>query len=476
MSKKNKNNNSKNSYQIKGQGKPTFLQSVGSRIMCELNDLKRAPKSAAKELKIPIEELDKIINGESSEEKAFQLINKMGEIYPIDHSLMYLLKDDTIDGARFMTEEESKKNSRVYKRLDRNGQMTPYYEYRDTAMSRLSLFKPEWISQIRVVDNADPQNPDMVLNKGHNMHQYGLFVGPVNFYWEDLDGQVHCSEMNTGDSNYITPFIKHSFTNRSNKEFAYIIACTSGCETSRAQKELYVLGEEGLDDYVLDYRNNKATLQLIHQHMKNNMLTLTNMNALLKDNGSELDIEKIFSKNVKIELENYEIIAKVLDLEIGDILFPEYKPEEECLLKYISEHKPHFFPNEKNKLYQIHTLARTSKMPLLRGSIIDVLTNQCDLSNPIQRSLHSYMINFSNVPIELHWEYNNQVFNRTINPNDSLYFKPFVKCAFSNPSNGEARMLVIGISGSIGLQAQRELSTLTDPARVIKEINPWFEV
>jgi len=36
--------------------------------------------------------------------------------------------------------------------------------------------------------------------------------------------------------------------------------------------------------------------------------------------------------------------------------------------------------------------------------------------------------------------------------------------------------LVIGISGSIGLQAQRELSTLTDPSRVIKEINPWFEV
>ena len=86
------------------------------------------------------------------------------------------------------------------------------------------------------------------------------------------------------------------------------------------------------------------------------------------------------------------------------------------------------------------------------------------------------MINFSNAPIDFHWEYNNQVFNKIINPNDSLYLKPFVKCAFSNPSNEEARMLVIGISGAIGLQAQRELSTLTDPARVIKEINPWFKV
>ena len=451
--------------------KPTYLESVGSRIMCELNDLKRTPKSAAKELKISYEELKKIINGKSSEENAFSLINKMGEVYPIDHSQMYLLMDDTVNGARFMTEEESKKTSRVYKRLDRNGQLTPYYEYRDTAMSRLSLFKPEWISQIRVVDNDDPQNPDMVLNKGHNMHQYGLFVGPVNFYWEDLNGKVHCSEMNTGDSNYITPFIKHSFTNRSNTDFAYIIACTSGCETSRAQKELYVLGEEGLNDYVLDYRSNKATVQLINQHMKNNMLSSANMNDLLKENGSDLNIEKI---STQMSLETYEIIAKVLDLEIGDILFPNYKPDEECLLKYISEHKPHFFPNEENKLYQIHTLARTSKMPLLRGSIIDVLSSECDFSNPIQRSLHSYMINFGDVPIDFYWEYNNQIFNRKINPNDSLYLKPFIKCSFSTSSKQEARMLVIGISGSIGLQAQRELSTLTDPSRVIKEINPWF--
>ena len=66
--------------------KPTYLESVGSRIMCELNDLKRTPKSAAKELKISYEELKKIINGKSSEENAFSLINKMGEVYPIDHS------------------------------------------------------------------------------------------------------------------------------------------------------------------------------------------------------------------------------------------------------------------------------------------------------------------------------------------------------------------------------------------------------
>ena len=48
-------------------------------------------------------------------------------------------------GIRLSTYEESKKTSRIYSRPDRYGKMEPYYEYRDTAMSRLSLFKPEWI-------------------------------------------------------------------------------------------------------------------------------------------------------------------------------------------------------------------------------------------------------------------------------------------------------------------------------------------
>ena len=114
-------------------------------------------------------------------------------------------------------------------------------------------------------------------------------------------------------------------------------------------------------------------------------------------------------------------------------------------------------------------------MPLLRGSIVDVMSNKPDLNYPIQRSLHSYLFNFSDSPIDLLWEYDNEVFANTVNPGDSLYLKPFIKYAFGNPSMGNARILVIGISGAVGLQAQRELSTLTNPSRVIDELEPWFE-
>ena len=470
------NNKKKNTVRSFKPIKHTFLQAIGSRIMCELNDLKRTPESAAKELNVPIQELLKIIKGVSTEEQAFQLINRMGQIYPIDHSQMHLLKDDTLNGVKFMTADESSKTSRIYNRLDRNGNLTPYYDYRDSAMSRLALFKPELIYQLRFVDNDDSNNPDMVLNKGHNMHQYGLFVGPVNFYYEDINGVAHCTEMNTGDSNYITPFLKHSFTNRSKNEDAFIIACTVGCETSRAQKELYALGQDVLKNYVLSFRDqNHATLQLIKQHMNNDMVTMENMKVLLKEMGSDLDILEIFSTNKEIRLEEYEVIANALNVEIGDIMFPKYKPEEDCVLKYISNNKSHSFPNDEINLYDIHTLARTSKMPLLRGSILDVVSNKPDLNYPIQRSLHSFIFNFSDTPIDLLWVSDNEVFSNTINPGDSLYMKPFIKYAFGNPSMGNARILVVGISGAVGLQAQRELSTLTDPSRIINELEPWFE-
>ena len=44
----------KNKVHVFEQIKHTYLQAIGSRIMCELNDLKRTPESAAKELSIHI--------------------------------------------------------------------------------------------------------------------------------------------------------------------------------------------------------------------------------------------------------------------------------------------------------------------------------------------------------------------------------------------------------------------------------------
>ena len=65
---------------------------------------------------LDIEELKSIIAGTSTEEKAIQLIERMGEVYPLDHTQMYLLKDDTLNGARFMSAEEYMEKAVVWKK------------------------------------------------------------------------------------------------------------------------------------------------------------------------------------------------------------------------------------------------------------------------------------------------------------------------------------------------------------------------
>ena len=96
-----------------------------------------------------------------------------------------------------------------------------YYEYRDTATATLSPFKPEWIEELRVVEDNRPENPDVAYNNGHFLHQMTAFIGPVNFYWE-LNGEKYSKEMNTGSSNYITPFYFKRFIEAGDNNCGYI--------------------------------------------------------------------------------------------------------------------------------------------------------------------------------------------------------------------------------------------------------------
>ena len=110
-----------------------------------------------------------------------------------------------------MKRETSKK---VLEYLKENslGKTVDYYEYRDTAMHKFSPIYPEWIKPLIVVkEDNNPRNKLICYNKGFMLFiQFTFFIGEVNFYWKDQSG-YHCKTMNTGDSNYIPPFIPHSF-------------------------------------------------------------------------------------------------------------------------------------------------------------------------------------------------------------------------------------------------------------------------
>ena len=137
-------------------------------------------------------------------------------------------------------------------------------------MSRLAPYRPEWIEELRVVTDNDPQNPDVAFNNGHLLFQSTFFIGPVNFYYSDPDGTKHCAEMNTGDSNWIASFAPHSFTKRNYGDAleryekdhpAIIIACTYGGQIITSLQALGGLqrgaaaGSKAMDEFSGDRRD-----------------------------------------------------------------------------------------------------------------------------------------------------------------------------------------------------------------------------
>ena len=122
-----------------------------------------------------------------------------------------------------MSAEESKLSSRIMHRAGK-----PYYEYRDTVMSCIAPFRPEWIMELCQVNDNNPENPNAKWNNGHFMHQFTYFIGDVNFYYLDSHNRKQIAVMKTGDSMYISPFVPHTFASRSNQGNGLILALTYG--------------------------------------------------------------------------------------------------------------------------------------------------------------------------------------------------------------------------------------------------------
>lgn len=451
----------------------SYLKLLGARILSELNDIKRTPEAAAEELGLTQEFMDGVLSGEKEIEDSLKLIRLMGDSYPIDESDLYLVPNDTVHGVKIMRASDSKKSRRIFDRPNKDGIRTPYYDYRDTAMSKLAAFKPEWIQELRVVSDSDPENPDVVYNNGHFMHQMTFFIGPVNFYYE-INGKKYCREMNTGDSNYITPFFRHSFTNRNKDEFALIVAVTFGGNVRRAQKEIYSLGNKS-SSYMLDFRNtNKAISQLIKQHIRNENFTEKSLLKQLNSIGIDIDLKLLLDENEPKNLTDLKKLADFLNVEVSDMLIPTYKPDEDVVIRHKKENEASFYPNDDLKLYRIFRLARSSKMPLLKGFSVDVLTDTPDLENGFESSLHQYIYNYGEEDAHFHWISEDQIITDTLKAGDSAYVQPFVKYAFGCTSEKEARIFTVGISGAIDLATQKELSYFSSMERVIYETKKWF--
>jgi len=446
-----------------------YLKQIGSRILSEANDLKRTIDALAKEIGLDRDYLVKVIEGNASFEDARKVIGLMGEKYPIDSSDLYLIDDDCKNGVIHFSSQKSKESSRIFNRLDSNGNKTPYYEYRDTAMSKISPFKPEWIKEIRVVNDSNPKNPDVAYNNGHFMHQITFFVGPVNFYYIK-NGKSYCEEMNTGDSNYITPFTPHSFTSRNKDKVAYIVAITFGGDVRRAQKEIYSLGLDKIQNYYLDIRNkNKAISQLVSQHLSNECLTEENIPA-------NLEIKNLLNPNIEKSLSQLESLANFLNIDSAELSIPEYNSDHEVVIHKKNENNSYFYPNNKSKLYKIYPGARATKLPSLKSfELVPLSTNETK-KNYLETALHSYIFNYGESIIKMKVVNGSELNEYLLNPGDSSYIQPFVKHSFNLINKKDYGSLFIARTGGhINSCTQREMSYFLDINRTVSENSCWFD-
>ena len=428
-----------------------------------LNDIKRRPEDAAKELDVSIELIQSIIDGTSDIPSS--LIDKAIKIWPVNKRDFFVIEDDCPNGIKIMTAEDSEKSSRIMYRAEK-----PYYEYRDTAMSKVAPFRPEWILELCNVSDNDPENKSVQWNNGHFMHQFTYFIGNVNFYYRDKNGKKQTAVMNTGDSMYITPFVPHTFATRNNSQSnGLILALTYGGKlTGEHQQELSTMSNLG-DKFALDFSSeNLASGSLLKYHRE---ISTLSHNELSTRTGLSIETLQNFESGfVKPKISDLEKIALALTVNIRDLL-PNDKIEDKVIIKNHKDCKIWYYP-ENTQRYKFRELASTTALPFSKSFEVEIL----ELSNSeldLTSGLHQYIYNIGETSITLNWEINNEKNDKIINPNDSLYMKPFIPHNF----RGNGKLLILRIGGKIPGDSQRELSIVgkDNAKRAISETSLWFD-
>ena len=447
--------------QEKSQSKE--LIKSGQNFLGILNDLKRRPDDAATELGISLEELTQIIDGKKILSQ--EIIEKAVKIWPVNVSDFYIIYDDTPTGVKFMSAEESKMSSRIMNRAGK-----PYYEYRDTVMSSVAPFRPEWIMELCQVEDNNSENTDAKWNNGHFMHQFTYFIGDVNFYYLDENDKKQVSIMKTGDSMYISPFVPHTFTSRNKQSNGLILALTYGNKlTGDVKQELSGLSTEAGSQFSLDFSTKeKASAALLKFHREILSLPINEVSIRTKiPTDTIIDLE-----NAKRLPTQDEIILLARSYNVNSReLMADDKIEKKVVVKPYNECKKWYYP-ENSKIYEFVELTSTPSLPFSKAFEINV-QNSDSLNYDFKVGLHQFIYNVGENELLLNWEFNDKKYTKLIQPGDSIYIKPFIKHNF----RGNGKLVVLRIGGRIPGDSQRELSLIgrRNTKRAINETMQWFD-
>ena len=437
-----------------------------------LNDMKRDAANAAIDLDLPLATVEAALSGLEGalDEVSRQIIHR----WPVSSRDLATTKDDAPCGVIVWTQDQAKSSSRL---LDRGGR--PYYEYRDTAMSRISPIRPEWIKMLCKSEYPDPFNSTLCWNRGHALHQFTYFAGSVDFYWS-IAGKRFGRRMQAGDTAVIPSFIPHTFATETLCDDAHIIAVTySGSVHGDVREELAAVnwdnGQNGTE-FGTTYASLGGLLRLYSAEASTRPEEIGLIAGLLPER-----IAAILNLGAHGSLEEIEKLARALGLparylmpqganvQAGVVILPVEKPDLN-----------HPFCDETSPTRRILHLARSPVTPRARAIELELLPAAGDsYSEQFENfGLHHYGYVLGDCDIILRWQVYGEQFEQRLMRGDSFYMKPWILHAFEAVRNGDtARILSFRAPGAADGEAFRELAALgSDASRLMTGAqDKWYD-
>lgn len=439
-----------------------------------LNDLKRNDEVAAEELGVDTQLLRDILSAKC--DLPPDLIRRAAEIWPVNERDFFPIHDDVPDGVVIMHREESASTSRVLRRGGRD-----YYEYRDTAMSRVAMIRPEWIKMLNVVEDNDPLNKTVQWNNGHFLYQFTYFIGDVNYYYE-WHGTKSCEPMHTGDSVFGMPYAPHSFATRKGNSPGAILALTYGGRLcGDAQHELSVLGVDSMEKVALPSTDaQRMRAAQIRRFVADMSLSVDHLAGLTGFRPEK--IQALLAGQTPGDGDDWRHLASVtgipereLEPNVGDVT------NGVRIVKGAAAQRWRL-PDDADPSYEVKRLAGSRIMPYSHS--LEIAALKCSPAEGVhtfETGLHQYGYVIGDAPIELEWEHRNARHRRRLDPQDSFYIKPFVPHRYVKPpgvsADDDARVLVLRVGGKVISDALIEASFIGAPAlsRLISETSMWYD-
>lgn len=440
---------------------PAYAARAAALLRGAANDLKRDDRAADVDLGLCPGRFSDYASGRLP--LTWDLVERAARAWPLNERDLLPIHDDAPLGLRVMRAEESAATARI---IERGGRA--YYEYRDTAMSRLVSCRPEWIRMLQVVENDDADNPAVEWNRGHLLYQLTYFTGPVNFYfWQD--DRPCCVALSTGDSAWIPPFEPHSFSTRSAAEPAHILALTYGSGlTGDAQRELSVLGGHTARALALPPGDHGALLRSV---MTDRLVSAVELAA--RSGLTVGRVESLCAQRARAEWSELDRMADALGVPVRELLVPQTGTTVGVRIQRSGSGPEWAYPDPTGPAFRVRRLVEDPADPRTTAVEVEVLPGPPRAALPAAGQ-HQFLYPLGAEPVRIDWPHAGAWQTSDLRAGDSAYVVPGTPLSVS--AERGARLLVLRVGGSITPEVSTAVGAMAEDAvsRYLAEDRRWY--